>query len=72
MRGDREFFLQNCDIIGLVTFMNSLKEDAQETVSALTAAEINTKIITGDNIFLGVQTALEVGMISSNTRIIVL
>jgi len=34
----REDFLINIRIIGVVTFINLLKEDAKETISALTAA----------------------------------
>jgi magnesium-transporting ATPase (P-type) len=64
--------LKKIDILGLVTFVNLLKEDAQSTIQALTESEINTKIITGDNIFLGVQTALMTGMISTGVRVVVL
>lgn len=55
-----------------MTFVNLLKEDAQSTIEALTESEINTKIITGDNIFLGVQTALMTGMISTGFKVVVL
>lgn len=64
--------MKRIDIIGLVTFVNLLKEDAQSTIEALTESEINTKIITGDNIFLGVQTALMTGMISTGIKVVVL
>jgi P-type E1-E2 ATPase len=68
----REHLLHKITIIGVVTFINQLKEDAKETISALTAAHINTKIITGDNIFLGIQTALLAGIIKPTSKIIVL
>lgn len=64
--------MKRTNILGLVTFVNLLKEDAQSTIEALTKSEINTKIITGDNIFLGVQTALMTGMICTGTKVIVL
>lgn len=64
--------MKNINILGVVTFVNLLKDDAQSTIRTLTECEINTKIITGDNIFLGVQTALLTGMIPVNTRIMVL
>jgi magnesium-transporting ATPase (P-type) len=37
----------------------------------LAEAGISTKIITGDNIFLGVQTAFATGMIGQEKRVVV-
>jgi len=56
----------------VVTFVNLLKDDAKSTITTLTEAEINTKIITGDNIFLGIQTAIFTGMIEQNDKVIVI
>jgi P-type E1-E2 ATPase len=56
----------------LVTFYNKLKTDAVSTISALHAAEIDTKIITGDNLFLGVKIAFMTGIIRPEDRVIVL
>ena len=64
--------MKNTTILGVVTFVNQLKHDAVETIAALSHADINTKIITGDNIYLGVQTALMTGMIPNDKRIIIL
>ena len=55
-----------------MTFVNLLKEDAQSTIRTLIEADINPKIITGDNIFLGVQTALTVGMVLPRTKVVIL
>ncbi len=55
-----------------MTFVNQLKADARSTISTLAECSINTKIITGDNIFLGVQTAMMVGMIPEHSKITVL
>lgn len=55
--------MQKMDMLGVVTFVNQLKEDARSTVRALSQAQIHTKIITGDNIFLGIQTAILSGML---------
>lgn len=57
--------------MGLVTFINLLKPDAISTLHTLHNADIRTKIITGDNIFLGVQTAFSTGMIRSDQRVVV-
>lgn len=72
LRADRETFLKSIEIAGVVTFINLLKEDAHSTISTLSEADISTNIITGDNIFLGVQTAFTVGMIPPRTKVVVL
>ncbi len=68
---ERSSFLKAIDILGVVTFTNPLKQDARETIQNLSQSEITTKIITGDNIFLGVQTAMMTGMIPLQTSVIV-
>lgn len=69
---DRVEFLKGISILGVVTFANSLKQDARETIQTLTECSINTKIITGDNIFLGIQTAVLAGMIPPDSTVAVL
>jgi P-type E1-E2 ATPase len=68
----REEFLASTNIMGVVTFANHLKSDAKPTINTLTECGINTKIITGDNIFLGVRTAIMVGMIPSKAKVTVI
>lgn len=68
----REDFLMNTSIMGVVTFVNQLKTDAKSTISTLADCDINTKIITGDNIFLGIQTAITIGMIPPQAKITVI
>lgn len=58
-------------MLGVVTFINQLKNDAVSTITTLMNAEITTKIITGDNIFLGIQTAFATGMIPRDKPVIV-
>ena len=72
LSADRSEFLKSTEIVGVVTFVNRLKEDAVRTIATLTEAGIAAKIITGDNIFLGVQTAFETGMIAADRRVVVL
>ena len=71
MNAERKNFLKDTTILGVVTFVNQLKSDAIQTINALAQAEINTKIITGDNIFLGVQTAFMTGMLPNDKNIII-
>lgn len=69
--GSREEFLRNTVLMGVVTFVNQLKDDAVFTIETLGQAGISTKIITGDNIYLGIQTAFATGMISDDKKVIV-
>ena len=68
----RQDFLRETDILGVVAFVNQLKNDAKSTISTLADCDINTKIITGDNIFLGIQTAIMIGMIPETASITVI
>ena len=40
-----------------------LKEDAADTLATLAAVEIKAKIVTGDNLFVAIQTALTLGIV---------
>ena len=71
MKSDRLSFLKNTKILGLVTFVNKLKSDAHNTIFNLEDSGVNTKMITGDNIFLGIKTAFVAGIIDQNKKIIV-
>jgi P-type E1-E2 ATPase len=64
--------LIDTSILGVVTFANQLKADAKSTIGTLAECDINTKIITGDNLFLGVQTAIMVGMIPLQAKVTVI
>ena len=55
----------------MVTFVNELKEDAAPTITSLSEALISTKMITGDNVFLGVKTALMVGIVPPHSKVVV-
>lgn len=41
-------------MIGMVTFENKLKEDTKKTIALIEESKIETKIITGDNIFIAI------------------
>lgn len=58
--------------MGVVTFVNHLKSDAKSTISTLTECDINTKVITGDNIFLGVRTTFMAGIIPLKAKVSVI
>ena len=56
----------------IVTFANSLKPDAASIISTLQGANIKTKMITGDNIYVAIQTALSLEIVPFGNRIIAL
>ena len=45
---------KNITLLGLVAFENKLKDDTEETINRLTNANIESKMITGDNIYIAV------------------
>ena len=62
----------NINALGLVGFDNKLKTDANETMNKLFESNIEPKMITGDNIFIGIETAVRSGIIKSNEPVILL
>jgi len=58
--------------LGLVAFENKLKHDTRETIDRLVLAGIEPKIITGDNIFIAVETGVRAGVISAQDQVILL
>jgi len=71
MLADRSQFLQGTKILGIVAFVNKLKSDAVETVQTIVESNIRVKIITGDNIFVAVQTAMKLGIVREGQRVVV-
>ena len=47
----------------MVAFSNSLKKDTISTIRSLKDAQIEVKVVTGDNIYVGVETAMRAGII---------
>jgi P-type E1-E2 ATPase len=56
--------------LGVVAFENKLKDDTVATLAKLMAAHIEPKIITGDNIFIAVETALRTGILPHNSKVL--
>ena len=51
-------------LIGIAAFENKLKDDAVDTIKRLKEANIQTKMITGDNIFIGIETAIRASILT--------
>lgn len=49
--------------LGLIAFENRLKSDTWLTINKLVRSNIDPKMITGDNIYIAVETALRAGII---------
>lgn len=58
--------------MGLVGFDNVLKPDTEPTMNNLKKANIDPKMITGDNIYIAIQTARRAGVINLNDEVILL
>lgn len=57
-------------MLGVVAFENKLKDDTVDTLRKLMDAHIEPKIITGDNIFIAVETALRTGILPHGSKIL--
>jgi magnesium-transporting ATPase (P-type) len=68
----REESLRGVRLLGLATFTNQLKDDARRLVETLREAEIAVKVITGDNLFVAVQTALALGIVAAGRSVVAL
>lgn len=69
---DREEFLRNIEMLGVVTFSNALKDDTLHTISTLQRCGINTRMITGDNVFVAVEVAFQSGILDQQEPVLVL
>jgi P-type E1-E2 ATPase len=49
-----------------VAFENKLKSDTRSTIDKLTESDIESKMITGDNIFIAVETGFRAGILKEN------
>lgn len=68
----REEFEKGLTLLGVVAFENKLKNDTVDTIRKLMDANIEPKIITGDNIFIAVETGLRTGILPHGSRILLL
>jgi magnesium-transporting ATPase (P-type) len=72
LRFSREECLEGTSLLAVVTFANALKSAAKQTIATLQNADIATKMVTGDSIFVAIQTALTLEMVPLGQRIIAL
>ena len=59
-------------LLGVVGFENKLKHDTVETIRILMEGGIEPKIITGDNIYIAVETAIRTNILPHGSQIILL
>ena len=59
-------------MLGLLLFENKLKHDAVTTIITLQQANIDSCIITGDNIYVAIQTAILCRLISQQQQVVIL
>ena len=53
----------------MAAFENSLKPETVQTIAALHNADISTRMITGDNIFIAVEIAYQSGILPKNQSV---
>lgn len=59
-------------MLGLLVFENKLKEDAWSTIEKLKEAGIESRMITGDNIYIAIETAMRCGILSRSQQVAVI
>ena len=72
MEAKREVFESELEFLGLIAFENKVKEEVGETMEKLSASNIDKKIITGDNIYIAVETAMRCGIIGKDEKVMIL
>lgn len=58
--------------LGLIAFENRLKVDTWLTLHRLIKSNIEPKMITGDNIYIAVETARRAGILGINEKVVIL
>lgn len=72
MRASREEHLSQIRMLGLISFENKLKHDARETIHRLDLAGIRSRMITGDNVYIAIETAVRCGILERRDEVVVL
>ena len=72
LTAERSFYEKDVKVLGLVAFENKVKDEAKETMNKLRESNIETKIITGDNIYIAVETALRSGILEEQQKVLLL
>jgi P-type E1-E2 ATPase len=65
-------FEQDIVALGLVAFENKLKNDTRVTMDRLIESDIEPKMITGDNIFIAVETGFRAGILKEDEKVVLL
>jgi magnesium-transporting ATPase (P-type) len=56
--------------LGIVAFENKLKVDTRSTIDKLVESDIEPKMITGDNIFIAVETGFRAGILKEGEKVV--
>ena len=68
----REEAESNLNFAGFLIFENKLKDDTKEVIGRLKEAEINIKVISGDNVLTTIQSARNAGIIKQDLETILI
>lgn len=58
--------------MGLAAFENKLKGDTRETIEKLNLSDIESKMITGDNIYIAVETGYRARILKEGEKVLLL
>lgn len=68
----RKIYEKDVIILGLLAFQNKIKDEAKETMERLKESSIKAKMITGDNIYIAIDTAIKSGILEKNKKVVIL
>ena len=64
----RDFVESNLEFVGVLNFSNQMRKETPEMIKQLNDANIQSVMVTGDNIFTGIYIAREAGIIPTSTN----
>ena len=70
LKDNRQLFEEGISLIGLLVFDNKVKAEAPELIAKLKVANIESKIITGDNVFVAMETAMRCDILKDEKVIV--
>jgi magnesium-transporting ATPase (P-type) len=62
---------KDCTFIGVLNFLNAMREETPDVVSQLKKGNVQSTVVTGDNTMNGIRAAREAGIITANTAVII-
>lgn len=67
----RDELESDCSFVGVVNFLNEMREDTPDTIRQLSGGSVDSVMVTGDNTLNGIRVARESGILSENKSTVI-